>query len=81
MTRKRFIKLLISRGERPREAIAIALRYNARGVPYKEAWHDYLLKNAILTAFARFERTAKVFSTSLAKTAKSFEKLSEALKS
>lgn len=52
MTRKRFIKLLMSHGETLYSARAIAFMYNVNNVPYKEAYSEYLLK----TSFKRMAR-------------------------
>lgn len=61
MTRKRFIKLLMSHGESKRQAQAIAYLYNLRGKSYKSAYADYVLKRSIrlageclAEAFAKF---------------------------
>ncbi len=47
MTRKRFIKLLMSWGESKRRAQTIAYLYHLRGEPYKSAYADYVLKKSL----------------------------------
>lgn len=44
MTRKRFIKLLISYGQQRNEAAQIAKSYNAKGFSYEEAHNDCYIK-------------------------------------
>ena len=41
MTRKRFIKLLMSHGESKRKAQKIAYMYNVSGKSYKDAYFNY----------------------------------------
>lgn len=61
MTRKRFIKLLMSHGESKRQAQIIAYLYNLRKKPYKSAYADYITKKSLRfacwsvgAAFAKF---------------------------
>lgn len=44
MTRKRFIKLLMSHGESKRKAQAIAHMYNLQNKPYGDAYKNYCYK-------------------------------------
>ncbi len=47
MTRKRFIKLLVSYGKQRNEAAQIANYYHAKGLSYEEAHTDYYIKNQV----------------------------------
>ena len=49
MTRKRFVKLLMSKGYSRNEAVAMAEYYNYNNVPYKTA---YLMESPRVVAFA-----------------------------
>lgn len=71
MTRKRFIKLLMSHGETPKSARTIAFLYNSRKIPYKKAYSDYLLKTS-------FKRAMSRMASSAVKVTKSFPKLAAA---
>lgn len=42
MTKKRFIKLLMSHGEQRNEAQIKAMQYNSRNIPYAKAYRIYL---------------------------------------
>lgn len=44
MTKKRFIKLLMSHGEQINQARSIAFHYNAQRKPYAKAYSDYMFK-------------------------------------
>lgn len=59
MTRKRFIKLLMSCGETPKMARAIAYLYNINGTPYKKAYSDYSRKTRVKTAMNSLAEIAK----------------------
>ncbi len=50
MTRKRFIKLLMSRGETPRSARAKANLYNKNNVPYEKAYWRWYGQNEFVRA-------------------------------
>lgn len=80
MTKKRFVKLLMSHGEQIREARTIALRYNARGIPYKEAYSDYRLKKAVTRAFANASKAAVALGERVANVALSLKKFAEAIR-
>lgn len=77
MTRKRFIKLLMSRGVPRNRARAIAFLYNASGTPYKKAYSNYLLKTSFKSAISNLTKAIVTFSDKLNKTTKSFNKLAE----
>ncbi len=53
MSKKRFIKLLMSKGIQRNEAQKIAARYNSCNIPYEKAYSDFLLKNGVAFAFKR----------------------------
>lgn len=79
MTKKRFIKLLMSHGEQIHRARAIAFLYNARNISYKEAYSDYLLKTAMTRAFSRMSQVAKNLGDSIKNVAQSLKKFAEAM--
>ncbi|MBO5969007.1 MAG: hypothetical protein J6S14_10985 [Clostridia bacterium] len=80
MTRKRFIKLLMSHGETPRSARAIAFLYNVSGTPYKKAYSDYCVKTSMQRAFASLGKAALKCGESISKVAQSLKKLTEAIR-
>lgn len=53
MTKKRFIKLLMSHGESIHRARAIAFLYNSNNIPYKKAYNEYLIKYKLKNAFSQ----------------------------
>lgn len=79
MTRKRFIKLLMSRGEPRNRARAIAFLVNANGKPYKKAYATYLLKTSFARATTTLAKTLYDFGNSVAECSQSIKKLAEAL--
>lgn len=70
MTRKRFIKLLMSRGEQKRTAQATAYLYNARKVPYAKAYSDYRIRVQITKAFRRLGEVVARAGQSILETAR-----------
>ena len=62
MTRKRFIKLLMSLGQRRNKAQAIAFYYNARNIPYAQAYTEWLLEG-MKSAFRNLSTTAERMSS------------------
>jgi hypothetical protein len=78
MTRKRFVKLLMSHGEKPRDARAIAFKYNARGVPYKEAYRDYRLRR-VSRSFVRLSISCKKLCYGLTRAAQALKKFLEVI--
>ena len=78
MTRKRFVKLLMSYGEKPRDARAIAFKYNACGVPYKEAYRDYRFRH-VSRSFVRFGISCKKLCCELTRAAQAVKKFSEVI--
>lgn len=80
MSKKRFIKLLMFHGEPIRKARAIAFLYNARNIPYKEAYSDYLVKIRMRKAFAQLAKAANMVGKNIKAMAVSLRKLTEALK-
>ena len=59
MTRKRFIKLMMSYGISRNEAVKIAADYNSRNVPYETAYKKEALHRLDLT----FKRLGKSFAS------------------
>ena len=51
MTRKRFIKLLMSHGISRNKAVEIAADYNSRNVPYERAYSRIASSRGIISAF------------------------------
>lgn len=80
MTKKRFIKLLMSNGEQPRRARAIASLYNDLSIPYKKAYSDYLIQSGIARAFSRMGEAAQKAGESLRSMTIQLRKLAEAMK-
>ena len=80
MTRKRFIKLLMSHGEQIHRAKAIAFLYNSRGIPYKKAYSDYLIKIGINKAFSRMAKAAAKAGESIKTITISLGKFAEVMK-
>ena len=77
MTRKRFIKLMMSHGEQKRTAQAAAYLYNARNVPYAKAYPDYRIRVQIRKAFRRLGEACARALQSIRKTARAFELLKD----
>lgn len=68
MTRKRFIKLVMSKGKQRNEANKIANLYNARKIPYSRAYISFQVANN----FAEISKAAKKIPTVCKELAKSF---------
>ena len=79
MTKKRFIKLLMSHGEQPHKARAIAFIYNSYKTPYKKAYSDYLLQVGTKRSFAKLSASCAKLGEGLIKCAQSLKKLTEVL--
>lgn len=80
MTRKRFIKLLMSHGETPKSARAIALLYNASKTPYKEAYSDYLLRTRVKKVMCVLGRVAVALGDTFRIFADNCKKLADSLR-
>ena len=74
MSRKRFIKLLMSKGESLHSARAIAFLYNSSKKPYKKAYQEYLLRHSTQKAFESFSRSMRSFGDSIAVVSENFYK-------
>ena len=79
MTRKRFIKLLMSRGEQRDQARAIAFLYNVSGTPYKKAYSDYLLKTSLKRVAKNLSRAFGLVGKNIQSFVQAFNILDEAL--
>lgn len=79
MTRKRFIKLLMSNGEQRNKAQAIAMLYNVSKISYKRAYSDYLLKSGVKKSFVRLGEACRKASESLCGLVRSFDALKQIL--
>jgi hypothetical protein len=80
MTRKRFIKLLMSQGESRNSAIAIAFLYNATNTPYKKAYLDYLIKTRLLRSSIDLSLAFQRCGSSLQSVAQAFNRLAFSMK-
>ena len=78
MTRKRFIKLLMSNGVPIKRARDIAYQYNARKMPYKNAYTHYCLKG-MRQAFVKIAVSTAALTNSLSKVAQTIRKFKEAI--
>ena len=79
MTKKRFIKLLMSHGEQIHTARTIAVLYNSHGIPYKKAYSDYLTKIRINKAFSRLAKATVQVGKSIQALTLSLGKLNEVI--
>lgn len=80
MTRKRFIKLLMSHGETLYSARAIAFMCNASNVPYKEAYSEYLLKTSFKRMSRNLSLTLQGLGSSLQFVTEAFNRLAFSMK-
>lgn len=62
MTRKRFIKLLMSHGIPRNKAVKIAADYNSRNVPYDKAYSRFMFSR-IGSAFRKVNKSFAAIST------------------
>lgn len=67
MTRKRFIKLVMSKGKQRNEANKIAQSYNAKKIPYSRAYISFQVANN----FAEISKAAQKIPTVFKELAKS----------
>ena len=65
MTRKRFIKLLMSHGESKRRAHDLAYKYNIFGMPYKSAYANYIVKKSLREAIESYRQARINFGLTL----------------
>ena len=79
MTKKRFIKLLMSHGESIHSARVIAFLYNANNIPYKKAYYEYLIRCGLKNAFSQLTKTMVKLGESFKTIGKSLEKLTEVM--
>lgn len=79
MTKKRFIKLLMSRGKSRNEAVEIASNYNSLNYSYKSAYTDYLLKYSMSDALHILTYQFSKLGMSVAQASKAFSKLATAV--
>lgn len=80
MTRKRFIKLLMSKGVQRNKAQEIAALYNSRNIPYAKAYKIYLLSNSAKKAFEALGLHFKEFAKAIQQVKENFTELAEKLK-
>ena len=80
MTRKRFIKLLMSHGETLHSARAIAFMYNATNTPYKKAYSDYLTKTKLTRLSRKLSLAFQGFSSNLQSAVQAFNRLAFSMK-
>ena len=79
MTKKRFIKLLMSHGESINRARAIAFLYNSNNIPYKEAYYEYLIRCGLKNAFSQLTKAMVKLGESVKTIGISLEKLTEVM--
>jgi hypothetical protein len=79
MTRKRFVKLLMSHGITRNDANEIAYSYNARNILYEQAYRTFLLTHSIKLNFKKLGDAFYMASVPIRQATVSFEKLKEAL--
>lgn len=80
MTKKRFIKLLMSKGESRNKARQIARAFNYCHKPYKKAYSQYLFEVSLKKSFGRLGDAARKAAESISKCAQSFKKFTEVIK-
>ena len=80
MTRKRFIKLLMSKGIQRNAAQEIAARYNSRNIPYAKAYKIFLISDSAKKGVAALAGWFKNFATEIQKVKENFTALAEQLK-
>ena len=61
MTRKRFIKLLMSHGVSRNEAVHLANYYNRRNIPYMKAYEKYKMRICVRLACKRISSAIGAF--------------------
>lgn len=79
MTRDRFIKLLMARGEEIRQAREIAFRYNARKIPYEKAYSDYFSRQRVRMSICRLGEAAAKLGANFRVLSIEFEKFNRNL--
>lgn len=77
MTKKRFIKLVMSSGRQRNEAQEIAKDYNLQGVSYAEAFENFLALNRLGYAFEFLGKCSKAITATLVDCANAFNKFAE----
>lgn len=77
MTKKRFVKLLMSQGVQRNEAHEIAGRYNARSYAYADAFRDFVLKTSITKSFERLGGAMRKATIKIKYLAAAFEEFRE----
>lgn len=80
MTRKRFIKLLMSHGETLHSARAIAFLCNVKNMPYKKAYSDYLIKTRLTRLSRNLSLAFQGFSSNLQSVVQAFNRLAFSMK-
>lgn len=80
MTRKRFIKLLMSHGETLYSARTIAFMYNATNTPYKEAYLDYLTKTKLKRLARKLSLAFEGLGSNIQSVVQAFNRLAFSMK-
>lgn len=78
MTRKRFIKLLMSRGVQRNEAQKKAEKYNSKNISYSEAYMHFCVSASFANlgkSFNKFGEAIKQATAGLAKLAEALQKI------
>lgn len=79
MTKKRFVKLLMSEGIQRNEAQQIAARYNSRNIPYTRAYSYYALGFGFRRGLKKVARSFENLGEQTKQALRSFAELQEAL--
>ena len=80
MTRKRFIKLAMSRGMSRNRAVELAAYYNFANVPYERAYYSFMPTFIMQNSFERLSKAVGKMGESLSSAVLSFKKFGEALR-
>lgn len=80
MTRKRFIKLIMSHGVSRNDALGLVAYYNFANIPYKRAYLDFMIKNSFITLGKAIYKMGESLSTTKLAFMKMAESIREAFK-
>ncbi len=80
MTRKRFIKLVMSHGVSRNKAQEMARAFNSKNLPYEKAYRCFMLTYGVRKGFRELSMATSNFAARVRKTMAAFVRLSEAIK-
>lgn len=75
MTKKRFIKLVMSKGKGRNEAQKIASEFNSRRTPYDKAYKIFRIFNCLEATFIKCKAAAKRLVDAVMSAIREFEKM------